>query len=61
LSRLVQGPVEPQTARNGEAGLPRRREPDLASLATFTLDPSGLVTSWSVTATRWPGWAAARW
>ena len=44
--------MESQTARNGEAGLPRRREPDLASLATFTLDPSGLVTSWSVTATR---------
>jgi hypothetical protein len=38
-------------ARNGEPGLPRRREPDLAGLATFTLDPSGRVTSWSVTAT----------
>jgi len=38
-------------ARNGGPGLPRRREPDLADLATFTLDPSGRVTSWSVTAT----------
>jgi hypothetical protein len=38
-------------ARNGEPGLPRRREPDLTGLATFTLDPQGRVTSWSVTAT----------
>ena len=38
--------------RDGGIGLPRRREPDLAGLATFTLDPSGRVTSWSVTATR---------
>jgi serine phosphatase RsbU (regulator of sigma subunit) len=39
-------------ARSGEPGLPRRLEPDLTSLATFTLDPAGRVTSWSVTATR---------
>jgi serine phosphatase RsbU (regulator of sigma subunit) len=32
-------------------GLPRRREPDLAGLAALTLDPAGLVVSWSVTAT----------
>jgi Stage II sporulation protein E (SpoIIE)/GAF domain len=38
-------------ARNGEPGLPRRHDPDLAGLATFTLDPAGRVTSWSVTAT----------
>jgi stage II sporulation SpoE-like protein/GAF domain-containing protein len=38
-------------ARNGGRGLPRRREPDLSGLATFTLDPVGRVTSWSVTAT----------
>ena len=38
--------------RDGGLGLPRRREPDLAGLATFTLDPSGRVTSRSVTATR---------
>ena len=31
--------------------LPRRREPDLAGLAAFTLDPGGQVVSWSVTAT----------
>jgi serine phosphatase RsbU (regulator of sigma subunit) len=31
--------------------LPRRREPDLADLAAFTLDPGGRVVSWSVTAT----------
>ena len=45
--------------RDGGLGLPRRREPDLAGLATFTLDPSGRVTSWSVTATRLSGHPAA--
>jgi GAF domain-containing protein len=44
--------MESQIASDGESGLPRRREPDLAGLATFTLDPAGRVTSWSVTATR---------
>jgi hypothetical protein len=44
--------VVSQTARSGEAGLPRRREPDLADLATFTLDSHGRITSWSVTATQ---------
>ncbi len=48
---LVQVPVEPQITGDGTPGLPRRREPDLAGLATFTLDPAGRVTSWSVTAT----------
>jgi hypothetical protein len=33
-------------------GLPRRREPDLAGLAAFTLDATGRIASWSVTATR---------
>jgi hypothetical protein len=42
--------VESQVARDGEGALPRRREPDLAGLATFTLDAAGRVTSWSVTA-----------
>jgi hypothetical protein len=51
--------VESQIARDGEGGLPRRREPDLAGLATFTLDPEGRVTSWSVTATRLFGHPAA--
>jgi serine phosphatase RsbU (regulator of sigma subunit) len=37
-------------AGNGEPGLPRRREPDLAHLAAFMLDPYGRVVSWSVTA-----------
>jgi GAF domain-containing protein len=31
--------------------LPQRREPDLADLAAFTLDPAGRIVSWSVTAT----------
>ncbi len=39
-------------AGDGQPGLPRRRDPDLASLATFALDSQGRVTSWSVTATR---------
>ncbi|MDX6395886.1 MAG: hypothetical protein QOJ73_6949 [Streptosporangiaceae bacterium] len=39
-------------AGDGQPGLPRRRDPDLASLATFALDAQGRVTSWSVTATR---------
>src|SRR5581483_4375157 len=37
-------------AGDGEAGLPRRREPDLAGLAAFTLDRAGRVVSWPVTA-----------
>jgi GAF domain-containing protein len=45
--------------RDGGPGLPRRREPDLAGLATFTLDSRGRVTSWSVTATRLFGHPAA--
>jgi serine phosphatase RsbU (regulator of sigma subunit) len=35
---------------DGLHGLPRRREPDLAGLAAFTLDSVGRVISWSVTA-----------
>jgi serine phosphatase RsbU (regulator of sigma subunit) len=44
--------VVSDTVRNGEPALPRRHEPDLAGLATFTLDPKARITSWSVTATR---------
>jgi Stage II sporulation protein E (SpoIIE)/GAF domain len=44
--------------RDGGPALPRRRDPDLADLATFTLDPHGRVTSWSVTATRLFGHSA---
>jgi hypothetical protein len=49
---LVQARVELQIAGDGKPALPRRHEPDLAGLATFTLDPQGLIASWSVTATR---------
>jgi Stage II sporulation protein E (SpoIIE)/GAF domain len=45
-------------AEDGAARLPRRREPDLATLAAFTLDAKSLVVSWSVTATRLFGLAA---
>ncbi|HXP20410.1 MAG TPA: GAF domain-containing SpoIIE family protein phosphatase [Streptosporangiaceae bacterium] len=44
--------MESRIARDGAPDLPRRREPDLADLATFTLDQAGRVISWSVTATR---------
>jgi serine phosphatase RsbU (regulator of sigma subunit) len=39
--------------------LPRRREQDLARLATFTLDSKGRLTSWSATATEMFGPGAA--
>jgi GAF domain-containing protein len=51
--------VESHHAAEDSSGLPRRREPDLAGLAMFTLDPAGRVTSWSVTATRLFGYRAA--
>jgi len=44
--------VESQRAGDGKPALPRRREPDLADLAAFTLDPQGRIASWSVTATQ---------
>ena len=44
--------VEAHISRDGDAGLPRRHEPDLGGLATFTLDPDGRITTWSVTAIR---------
>jgi hypothetical protein len=46
------GQVEAQISRGGDAGLPRRHDPDLGVLATFTVDSDGLITSWSPTATR---------
>jgi serine phosphatase RsbU (regulator of sigma subunit) len=52
LSRLVQVAVVSETARNVQAELPRRHEPDLADLAAFTLDSDGRITSWPTTATR---------
>jgi Stage II sporulation protein E (SpoIIE)/GAF domain len=44
--------VVSEMARNVESALPRRHEPDLADLAAFTLDASGQITSWPVTAGR---------
>ncbi len=41
------------------AGLPRRRGPDLAGLAAFTLDSQGRVSSWPVSAERFFGHPAA--
>jgi serine phosphatase RsbU (regulator of sigma subunit) len=51
---LVQAPVESesQVSGDGRPRLPRRREPNLAGLATFTLDSAGRVATWSLTATR---------
>ena len=51
--------MESYTARNGENGLPRRREPDLADLAMFILDSEGRITTWSVTASRLFGHSAS--
>ena len=42
--------VRSQKAGDRQPGLPRRREPDLVSLAAFTLSPKGLVMSWPGTA-----------
>ena len=52
-------PVESQTDTDGAVPLPRRREQDLARLATFTLDSEGRMTSWSATATEMFGPQAA--
>jgi serine phosphatase RsbU (regulator of sigma subunit) len=52
-------PVESQTDTDGAVPLPRRREQDLARLATFTLDSEGRLTSWSATATEMFGPDAA--
>ena len=51
--------MESYTARNGENGLPRRHEPDLADLAMFILDSDGRITTWSVTASRLFGHSAS--
>lgn len=44
--------MELRRAGDGKPALPRRREPDLTGLASFTLDPQGRIVSWSVTATQ---------
>jgi len=45
-------PILVESLRNSDGlpVLPRRREPDLADLAAFTLDPGGRVVSWSASA-----------
>jgi Stage II sporulation protein E (SpoIIE)/GAF domain len=43
--------LESQLADNGRPRLPRRRDPNLAGLATFTLDAKGVIAAWSMTAT----------
>jgi GAF domain-containing protein len=44
--------VESQVVGESQLGIPSGHELDLGGLATFTLDPAGQVTSWSVTAAR---------
>jgi GAF domain-containing protein len=44
--------VKSQVVRESQLGMPAGHELDLGGLATFTLDPAGQVTSWSVTAAR---------
>ena len=44
--------VDAQLAEYGRPRLPRRRDPNLAGLATFTLEATGLIATWSMTATR---------
>jgi serine phosphatase RsbU (regulator of sigma subunit) len=51
VSRSLVPILVESTNGDGQPVLPRRREPDLADLAAFTLDPGGRVVSWSVTAT----------
>ncbi len=51
--------VESRVAGDGRPVLPRRRAPDLAGLAAFTLDPDGRVESWPLTAERLFGHPAA--
>jgi serine phosphatase RsbU (regulator of sigma subunit) len=45
-------PMESDMTSDARSGLPRRREPDLADLATFTVDAAGVVTSWPGIAAR---------
>ena len=51
--------VESWVAGDDRPVLPRRRAPDLAGLAAFTMDPDGRVDSWPVTAERLFGHPAA--
>ena len=54
----VQIPVASRIAGDHGPALPRRRGPDLAGLAAFTLDSQGRVASWPVSAERLFGHAA---
>jgi hypothetical protein len=56
---MVQVVVESWGAGDGRPVLPRRRAPDLAGLAAFTMGPDGRVDSWPVTAERLFGHKAA--
>src|SRR6202034_2482289 len=49
---------EPAGGSATQPVLPRRREPDLSGLATFSLSPQGRVISWSLTATALFGYPA---
>jgi serine phosphatase RsbU (regulator of sigma subunit) len=51
-SRLVHIPVEPHVAGVGLSAPPGPRSPDLAGLATFTLDAQGRVATWTAAAAR---------
>jgi hypothetical protein len=51
-SRLVHIPVEPHVAGVGLPAPAGPRSPDLAGLATFTLDAQGRVATWTVAAAR---------
>ena len=45
---------------DARSGLPRRREPDLADLAAFTVDAAGVLTAWPEAAARLFGLPAPR-
>jgi serine phosphatase RsbU (regulator of sigma subunit) len=49
---LVHIPVEPHTVGVGRSAAPGPRGPDLAGLATFTLDAQGRVATWTSAAAR---------
>jgi serine phosphatase RsbU (regulator of sigma subunit) len=57
-SRLVHISVEPRIAGVGLSAPPGPRGPDLAGLATFTLDAQGRVATWTVAAARLFGCSA---
>src|ERR1700684_3531182 len=56
--RVMAASNEPPGGSATQPVLPRRREPDLSGLATFSLSPQGRVISWSLTATALFGYRA---